>query len=419
MSEQRMKSLRLPLLIVVVVLLQTVLMMGLASAQTFTTLYAFTGMDDGEHPVDYGHMVMDAKGNVYGTTTSTFGQQQGDGTVFRVTPTGQEKVIHRFTGKDGKDPVPALIHDNAGNLYGTTWAGGAYGWGAVFKLTMGTTGWTETIMYSFQNAGDGFSPQGLAVDSHGNIYGVAQGGRYGKYHTGHGTVFRIDTSGNFTVLYSFKGGADGIAPLGVVVDPAGNVYGTTMEGGDLNCNVPIGFTGCGLVFRISPTGQETVLHSFTGNGDGDYLVGSSGLILDVKGRALYGATYFGGESCALDTYGCGVIFKLDATGETVVYSFTGEIDGGAANAIVRDAAGNFFGSTGSGGDLACNPPYGCGELFKLDTSGNFTLLYAFEEPDLQPNGLVLDPADNLYGISQIGGNNYGTVFELTNAKNAE
>jgi uncharacterized repeat protein (TIGR03803 family) len=394
-----------------------------ASAQTFTAVYSFTGAY-GEFPEDFGSLVVDAQGNVYGTTPETSLNQRGDGIVFKVTPSGQETVLHFFGGPDGKYPSSGLIADKKGNLYGTTSDGGANGWGEVFKLTPSGKKWTLTILHSFDKySGDGASPnEAVTIDAKGNLYGVTPfGGSHKK-----GTAYKIDPSGNFTLLHTFQG-ADGEGPLGFVPDPAGNLYGVTGQGGDFSCNAPVGWTGCGVVFRMSPTGNETVLYPFSGKTDG--LGPSAPLILDVTGNALYGVTIVGGDlSCPLNpSYGCGVIFKLNATGETVLYTFTGGADGAFPANLVRDSSGNFYGSTSGGGDPSCiaSGSGGCGVLWKLDAAGNFSVLYSFTPVNTELyspgccGGLVLDGAGDLYGVTTDAGDTScnaagcGTVFKLT------
>src|SRR5271157_3231541 len=263
-------------------LVPAVLAPGSAQAQTYTesVLHSFPGSPDGANP--YAGLVRDAQGNLYGTTVN--GGAQAKGTVFKVDATGNETVLYSFTGAggDGANPEAGLVPDAQGNLYGTTYAGGASNAGTVFKVD--TTG-NETVLYSFTGAGgDGAGPTGLLVrDAQGNLYGTTVfGGASGK-----GTVFKADATGNETVLYSFTGaGGDGANPeAGLVPDAQGNLYGTTDAGGASNA---------GTVFKVDTTGNETVLYSFTGaGGDG---AGPTGLLVrDAQGN-LYGTTVFGGAS---------------------------------------------------------------------------------------------------------------------------
>jgi uncharacterized repeat protein (TIGR03803 family) len=223
------------------------------------------------------------------------------GTVFKLSPSGKETVLHTFgLGIDGRFPQGGLIADSSGILYGTTLGGGSYGWGTVFKID---TAGNETVLYSFNpaNGTDGLEPSGnLAVDAAGNLYGTALAGGQQDFcfSVGCGTVFKVDASGNETVLYAFGDEPDGADPTaGVVRDQAGNLYGTTYAGG------PGGLEGFGTVFKLDPLGQETVLYRFSGGLDGAFP--HSSLLIDGAGN-LYGTASSGGP---LDT-GEGVIFKI-------------------------------------------------------------------------------------------------------------
>jgi uncharacterized repeat protein (TIGR03803 family) len=240
--------------------------------------------------------VRDAAGNLYGTTCS--GGDPGGGTVYKVDITGKQTVLYGLGGKDGACPYASLMRDTVGNLYGAT-----------------------------------FAP---------------------------GVVFRLDENGKFTVLHTFTGGTGGERPtyIRLVRDAAGNLYGTTSRGGIYldDCR-PRG--GCGVVFKLDKSGQETVLYSFTGKADG--AGPEAGLLRDAAGN-LYGTTSSGGATGGnCGTTGCGVVFKLDTNGqETVLHTFTGGADGaGPHSSLVRDAEGNFYGTAEGGGD------YGCGVVFKL------------------------------------------------------
>jgi uncharacterized repeat protein (TIGR03803 family) len=254
-------------------------------------------------------------GKLYGTTYSGGNLQCGSvsayggsgcGTVFELETTGQLTELYQFQGEaDGQSPNGGLVRDSGGNLYGTTSYGGAAGYGTVFKLD--PTG-AKTILHSFAGS-DGAYPAGqLLMDSAGDLYGDAVQGGSGDV----GTVFKIDSIGNFTVLYNFVGGSNGAYPGGLYGEPggltsdsAGNLYGTTHNGGDESCNN--GY-GCGTVFELDAAGNETVLHSFTGP-DGLYPNGS----LLLYAGSLYGTTQLGGDDkieCSENTEGCGVMYKL-------------------------------------------------------------------------------------------------------------
>jgi uncharacterized repeat protein (TIGR03803 family) len=315
-------------------------------------------------------LLRDAAGNLFGTTlyggNTNCNAPYGCGTVFRLSKTGKESVLHKFTGTpDGYFPESLLARDKAGNLYLTTYIGGNLGLGAVFK--MDTTG-KETLLYSFSGGSDGCFPKpGVISDAAGNLYGVAVQGGAGFCNSGYGVVFKVDTSGNETVLYTLSGGSDGAYPGSVLLfDAQGNLYGTTRNGG-IGCG-----TGCGVVFELSPQSgggwSETVLYEFcslSNCADGES-PGSGPLVRDSAGN-LYGTTFFGGTSTRCNGT-CGVVFKLDNTGkETVLHSFTGGSDGAIPEAgLSVDSSGNLYGTTYGGGDLNCHPKYGgCGVVFKI------------------------------------------------------
>ena len=351
-----------------------------------TVLYSFPGVADGAFP--YAGAIGDSAGNLYGTTIS--GGAWTEGAVYRLDTAGQQKLLHSFGGgADGRYPSAGVIRDSAGNLYGTTSQGGTAGWGVVYKLD--TTG-QETVMHSFTNGADGGDPYaGVILDSAGNLFGTAaSGGTANK-----GVVYKLDTAGQETVLYSFTGGADGRYPTaGVILDSAGNLYGTTYFGG----------TGShGVVYKLDPADHEAVLYSFTGGADGGGPY--AGVIRDSAGN-LYGTTYYGG------TANLGVVYKLDPAGhETVLYSFTSGAGGATPYAgVIRDSAGNLYGTTYSGGAASA------GVVYKLDMAGHETVLYSFTDGADGGNprgGVIEDAAGNLYGTTYSGGTeSTGVIFKL-------
>jgi uncharacterized repeat protein (TIGR03803 family) len=294
-----------------------------------------------------------------------------------------------------------------------------------------------TALYTFTGA-DGEFPQGnLIRDRAGNLYGTAFNGGdlSGCGGSGCGVVFKLDRSGKETVLYSFTGGADGAYPAtGLVRDEAGNLYGTTHGGGDISVSACSFNPGCGVVFKVDPSGKESVLYAFTGGADG--LGASSGLVRDEAGN-LYGTTVMGGDLSGVcpgfPAPGCGVVFKVDATGkETVLHTFTGGADGYAPYGdLLRDEAGSLYGAASNGGDVSgfCGDVVlnttgflGCGTVFKLDQTGKFTVLHTFHGADGGPfpdGWLVRDNEGNLYGMSGNGGDlsgcsglGCGVVFKL-------
>ena len=374
-----------------------------AQAPTFTVLHTFTGTpDDGAIPV--APLVMDDAGNLYGTTAfgglsncGTFGEV-GCGTIFRLDPAGNETILHKFSGSDGAFPAGGLVRDAAGNLYGTTVNGGSagfcrnFGCGTVFKLDPSGN---LTVLHAFAGLGDGANPTaGLIMDAAGNLYGTAGfGGDFGP-----GVVFKMDPSGNETVLHSFNrfDGAEPSAPL--IMDAAGNLYSTTFRSA----------TGFGTVFKLDPSRVLTPVHRFTGASDGGN--SDAGLIMDASGN-LYGTTGNGGA-------GFGTVFKLDPSGNlTVLYSFAGGSDGAnaafegiPAAGLIMDAAGNLYSGAFRGG------ANGLGNLFKLDPTGTETVLYSFTggsdgSGPLAP--LIKDASGNFYGTaSSLFAGGFGSVFKL-------
>ena len=368
-----------------------------AQAQTFTVLFTFTNENQGWQPE--AAPILDAAGNLYGTTQYG-GTAGGFGTVFRLDTTGHEKVLYSFAGEpDGEDPVTALTADRSGNLYGTTLYGGtAGGYGTVFKLDKAGQ---LTLLHSFASNPDGGDPRGSLIgDPQGNGYGTTQ---YGGTAGGYGTVFEQTASGQFTVLYSFSGTPDGENPeANLVRDAAGNLYGTTVFGGTGG--------GFGTVFKLDKTGKLTLLHSFAGTPDGEDPY--AGLVADSAGNG-YGTTKYGGTAG-----GYGTVFKLGRTGNfSLLHSFAGTPDGeNPVAGLVVDPAGNIYGTTYYGGSN------GYGTVFEIDSTGKFTVLHNFDaSPDgANPlGGLVRDAAGNLYGTTSDGGDlscgffGCGVVFKVT------
>jgi uncharacterized repeat protein (TIGR03803 family) len=345
-----------------------------------TVLHSFGAVPGGSKP-DAG-VIRDASDNLYGTTTS--GGARGFGVVYKLDPSGHETVLHNFTGgADGGVPYAGVIRDAAGNLYGTTALGGTVGNGVVYKLH--PTG-HETVLYRFTGGTDGSQPYaGVILDSAGNLYGTTPFGGT----AGNGVVYKLDPTGHETVLYSFSGGADGGRPYaGVIRDSAGNLYGTTYLGGTANA---------GVVYKLDPAGNETVLHRFTGGADGNNPY--AGVIRDSAGN-LYGTTYGG------------VVYKLDPAGNvTVLHSFTGADGFFISAGVIRDAAGNLYGTASRGGSGDA------GVVYKVDAAGVYKVLYNFTggADGGDPIAGVMRDATrgNLYGTTSSGGKwGTGVVFEI-------
>jgi uncharacterized repeat protein (TIGR03803 family) len=391
------------------------LVSGAGAASKYKTLYKFTGGVDGEEP--YASLVFDQAGNLFGTTES--GGAHDGGTVFKLAPNADgrwtESVLHSFCSRtncvDGERPIAGLIFDQAGNLYGTTYAGGAKGWGTVFRLTPHPNGsWTESVLHSFP-VGSGPCCLPLIFDTAGNLYGTTLFGGA----SGAGTVFKLTPhfNGSWTqsVLHEF--GAEGSSPIGVIFDAAGNLYGSAQEGGA---------SSAGMVFKLTPHSNgswtESVLHRFTGM-DGS---NPNSVILDVAGN-LYGTTVLGGNLSQCGGAGCGLIFQLTPSAggrwtETVIHRFTSGRDGWFPYAgLIFDTAGNLYGTTGT---AACGGDPGCGVVFKLTPNSkggwNERVLHTFaDHPGAHPGaGLIFDPAGNLYGTTAGDlSTTFGSVFEIT------
>lgn len=313
-----------------------------------TVLYNFgpIGHEDGYQPI--GALNFDAVGNLYGTTQNGGGSANcpsGCGTVFELTYNGSvwaETVLHRFSGLDGQNPTAQLIFDPAGNLYGTTQVGGAFGHGEVFELSPVAGGkWKETILHSFAGGADGAVPAHapLAMDGAGDLFGTVVGDGLGG-----GSVFELSfVSGAWkkTTLHEFvsRQGIGGSAYNSVTLDSEGNLYGTTFQGGAGGVE--------GGVFELSPSASGiwaySILHSFRANG-GDGVLPNTGVVLDSEGN-LYGATQGGGG-------GVGVVYELTPSvtvpwTETILYTFNGGSDGSEPDTtpLSLDAAGNIYGTT--------------------------------------------------------------------------
>jgi uncharacterized repeat protein (TIGR03803 family) len=372
--------------------------------QGYSVLYTFTAGTDGEDPVS--GLIVDSTGNLYGTT-----ERGGDGfgVVFKLDQFGKETVLYTFTGgSDGGLPFAGLTRNSAGNLYGTTAGGGntgtscgASGCGVVFRVSPAGE---ETVLYSFRGGSDGGIPlAGVILDS-GHLFGTtSQGGNAGSCGgSGCGVVFELNGAGKETVLYSFMGGSDGSFPSSDLIrDSANNLYGTTQGGGDFSGSCAA--NGCGVIFSLGPDGNETVLYSFGGGADGAYP--HSGLVRDSAGN-LYGTTPFGGDFAGTcSSNGCGVVFELDQAGnETVLYTFTDGADGGQPFAgLKRDATGYLYGTAVVGGS------YELGAVFKVSPAGAETVLYSFTggADGSEPLAGVTSFSGYLYGTTQNGGTTNG------------
>jgi uncharacterized repeat protein (TIGR03803 family) len=375
-----------------------------------SVFYSFAGLPDGSEPAT--GLIRDAAGNLYGTTllggtaaycASPQKNLAGCGTVFKLDPDGKETVLHRFghanlvdDGSDGTVPLGPLAIDGSGNLWGTTEWGGhgmcsipdppnrpfPVGCGSVYKVDASAN---ETLVYSFNQAVGAWPLGGVVQDQAGNLYGTTRTGGLMNCPSGWfgecGTVFKVDTTGQVNTLYSFQGrdgGPDGDIPeSSLILDPAGNLYGTTNAGGTVVC-APQVLPGisCGTIFQLTPAGKETVLHSFGGPGDAGFPI--TGLVRDAAGN-FYGLV-------------SGLVIKLDSMGkESVLYTFTG-FDIIASGDLVQDAAGNLYGTTLFGAN-------GKGTVFKLTTPPDFAVGAFTLAPATAPAGSSASATLNLIAVS--------------------
>ncbi len=328
------------------------------------------------------------------------------------------KEIYSFDGHNaGYVPLSPPILDSVGNLYGTTEDGGTGSLGTVYELVRNSNGtYTEKVLHSFQGAPDGANPVASPIFDHaGNLYGTAGGGNRSSF----GVVYELSpgSNGEWTeqVLYTFTGGADGEYPDGgLVMDNSGNLYGTTVSGGNTNCQY-----GCGTVYELSPNGggqwTKTILYSFTGGDDGATPTYGN-LVLDAAGN-LYGTASAGGSGNS------GTVFKLTKGSggqwtQSVLYAFTGGNDGASPQfGLTFDPSGNLYGSTNLGGAIKE------GTIFELSPQANGywsenTLLTFDRQNGEQPSTPVtFDGKGRLYGTAEFGGESDGdgggTIFRLT------
>jgi uncharacterized repeat protein (TIGR03803 family) len=427
------------------------LLMGNSIAQSVTVLHAFTGGSDGVAPLS--GVVFDSLGNLYGTTFSggstTACGGDGCGAVYELTPAvggiWQETILFSFANSgSGGAPTGNLLLDGNGNIFGTDVLGGTniecsdntgglFGCGLVFELSPSSAGWQESIPFVLNSARMGEVPEGgVTADTAGNLYGVTSlGGNLSDCGgVGCGTVFRLSptVSGGWqpSLLHTFMGGKDGSAPRdsSLALDASGNVYGTTVSGGNAACS-------CGVVFELSPLAgggwKETVIHAFSGL---DGANPTAGLTFDAAGN-LFGTTLGGGNLSLCNGFGCGVAFELSpkATGgwgEIVLHQFGSGNDGSTPQSSLSiDETGNLYGTTSGGGVKGVHCSQGCGIVYKLSlTSGGWkeAVLHRFTggtDGAMPVAQVTLDAAGNIFGTTESGGNladcnsnGCGVVFEI-------
>jgi uncharacterized repeat protein (TIGR03803 family) len=376
-----------------------------AEAQTFAdnVIYSFTGGSDGNEPLFSG-VVRDAKGNFYGTTYA--GGAFNYGTVFKVDASGNETVLHSFgqgsfgPGNDGRTPYAGVVIDPSGHLFGTTYEGGiknqqcGKGCGIVFEIEPNGG---EKVLHRFTGGTDGGLPFGGVIrDSHGNLYGTTEiGGTLGA-----GTIFKVDPSGTETILYSFAAQPDAQYPEAALIrDEAGNFYGTTSAGG---------VYGLGTVFELDTSGHESVLYSFAGSFNSDGQGPDTALLRSPNGD-LYGTTFQGGN-------GIGTVFKVDTSGhETILHAFGSVPNDGAypESPLAFDSQGNIYGTTIQGGTVGLPG----GILFQISAEGSYSVVYDFggKADGSAPAGPLLPGLDgSFFGTTSSGGvEGPGTVYQLT------
>ena len=366
------------------VLMATAVAAVASPAQTFTVLVNFD-LSNGANPVT--SLVQGPDGKLYGTTGK--GGANGDGTVFKITPEGALSTLYSFCAKtnctDGEYPN-ALVLATDGNFYGTTYEGGANGWGTVFKVTLDGT---LTTLHSFDLTDDGASPlAGLVQAVSGSFYGTTfLGGA-----SGDGTVFKITPEGTLTVLHSFNGADGGYPYVHLIEGTDGNFYGTTAYGGT---------NDAGTVFKVTPTGKLTSLHSFQSTDGYESL---APLVQAIDGN-FYGTTAFGGA------HSYGTVFKITPGGTlATLHHFDGAGGADPYAGLVQATDGNLCGLTNGGGMS------NAGTVFKITLGGTLTTLHSFDNTDGNSphGGLVQDTNGSFYGTAYLGGSNDdGTVFSLT------
>ncbi|HKS75635.1 MAG TPA: choice-of-anchor tandem repeat GloVer-containing protein [Terriglobales bacterium] len=389
---------------VVLVFLWLCVLTAIASpAQSFRTLVNFDGTH-GANP--YATLVQGLDGNFYGITE--FGGPISAGTVFKITPSGTLTTLYTFPNfSDGCNPVGGLVLGTDGNFYGSTAtcgassSGCAFGCGTTFKITPAGA---FTLLHTFA-ATDGYQPEAsMILGANGNFYGTTElGGTLG-----YGTVFEMTRSGQITVLHSFAGyPSEGAYPIAGVVQAAnGTLYGTTERGGSSTlCQTFGGVFGCGTVFKVTPSGTLTTLHSFDTT---DGALPNGGLV--QAGSSLYGTT----SDVATSTFG--TVFKITPSGTlTTIYNFcsqAGCADGAyPGSGMVKATDGNLYGTTEQSGSGSA------GTVFEITTAGTLTTLHSFDNADGQAPfaGLLQATNGNLYGSTSVGGTNEadGTIFGLS------
>ena len=393
------------------IVLSVTLLLTAATAQTFKVFYTFN-FTDGSAP--NGDLIRDSAGNFYGTTQ--FGGSSNRGLVYKLDSTGHQTILYIFTGgSDGGTPIGRLLRDSAGNLYGITSLGGdpTCACGTVFKLAKNGS---LKVLHKFKGGKDGAQNQGQSelglVMVNGDLYGSASfGGVSGCDGTlGCGVLFKVTQSGKETVLYRFTGQADGAFPQDLTSDQAGNIYGAA-GGSYMQGNA-------GTLFKLDTTGKLTTLYTFPGGADGN---SPRWHLLRSATGVFSGVTQFGGDTtnCAISSAGCGVVFTVNASAkERVVHAFGKLASGGEEpSGGLLNVSGNYYGATLYGGTVNSACTFGCGVIYRLSSSGKYSVLYRFTggtDGGLPSGRLTEDASGNLYGATDTGGNgSNGVIYEIT------
>lgn len=386
-----------------------------ANRYTFELVHTFYGSANGDGAEPVGPLIEDKSGSIYGTT-----EAENASSVYQVASGDSYKVLLSFAScYIACGPAAGVLRVER-QLVGTTLSGGSQqcdgGCGTVFSLAPNGT---MSVLYDFQGGSDGAAPGPLIEDQSGNFFGTTlAGGGSGCNGSGCGTVFELTPQGTETILYAFQGGDDGAVPsldAKLIEVVTGSLYGTTAEGGGSGCD---GY-GCGTVFEIAG-GTETILHTFEGGNDGE---DPGYMIMDAAGN-FYGETWSGGGA-GCGGIGCGTVFELTPSGsETILHSFQGGKDGAnPSGQLIRNSRGDFYGVTADGGSAGCGG-YGCGTVFELGPDGSEKILYSFrtEANGRYPETIFLDKSGNLYGTTVEGGyvnkkigcrGGCGVIFRLT------
>lgn len=356
-------------------------------AATLTRLASFNGTN-GSSP--FGGLVRDGAGNLYGTTESD--QVGGGGTIFKVSA-GSNAIttLADLNDSSGRNPFAGLTRDLAGNLYGTTYNGGDQNLGSVIKFDVATA--TLSTLASFNGADGAFPAASLIVDSAGNLFGTTV---YGGVNDA-GTVFRLDAGATSVTTLASLSQSGGMNPFSTLTrDLAGNLYGTASAGG---------INGRGTVFKVAAgTNALSTVAAFSGTTTGDSPNG--GVVVDAAGN-LYGSTYHGGASDV------GAIYRIASGTSTVTRLASLATANGTRplGELIMDAAGNLYGTTSAGGTS------GAGTIVRIAAGTNaITVLATFNTTDGATPfaGLIADASGNLYGTTQAGGaNGFGSIFRLT------